>query len=161
MTDKKAQQNVAASRKQAAEQTADAVEANSGIKAPSLAEVTKAQQAGVAEAIRESAKDTYRALTDGNLPGEVAARQWHGSDDIMQFEPLLDLAPEEFTARIAEDADAPIPEEKVYGLLGLERAGRNRTLYVQPMMKRLDLKPDELPNGGPPYTNDQRPITAL
>jgi hypothetical protein len=29
------------------------------------------------------------------------------------------------------------------------------------MMKRLDLKPDELPNGGPPYTNDQRPITAL
>jgi hypothetical protein len=68
--EKTAARNLEATRKQAAEQSADAVEANSGLSAPSGAALDKAQQEGVAEAVKESAKDTYKALTDGNLPGE-------------------------------------------------------------------------------------------
>lgn len=133
-----------------------------GLAAPSLSQVEKARAEGVTEAIKEQAKDSYKYATDGQQPGDPAkARQWTGHDDIMLYEPNLRLGVDEFTAVIAEDADAPIPAEKVYGLLALERNGQNRTDYVRAMMKRLDLKADELPGGGPGYTNDTTPISAL
>jgi hypothetical protein len=161
MTDK-TQKAVEQGRDQAAKQTKASVEANSGLKVPGGGAVASAQAEGVKEAIKEKAKDTYNALTDGNLPGEVATRQFTGMDDIMRFEPLLDLGVEEFTARVAENSDAPVPEEKVAGLLSLERAGRNRTPYVQAMCKRLKVKsPTEVTNAGPGYTNDVHPITEL
>jgi hypothetical protein len=161
MTDK-TQKAVEQGRKQAAEQTKASVEANSGIKVPSASAQTAAQAEGVKDAIKEKAKDTYNALTDGNLPGEVPARQFTGMDDIMGFESLLDLGVDEFAARIGEKSDAPVPEEKVAGLLSLERAGRNRTPYVQAMCKRLDVKsPYEVTNAGPGYTNDVHPVTEL
>jgi hypothetical protein len=132
------------------------------LKAPTPSQTTSAQQEGIKEAIKESAKDTYKALTDGNLPGDPPARQFLGMDDIMQFEPLLDLGVKEFEARIAEDSDAPVAEEKVAGLLSLERAGRNRTPYVKAMIKRLGVdSPTEVTNAGPGYTNDVHPITEL
>ena len=163
MTEKKdSKAAVASTRKAAAEDTAKRVEANSGLETPSAAEIAKAQKEGVKEQVKESAKDTYRALTDGNLPGDPPARQWIGMDDIMGFEPLLDLGVKEFEARIAEDSDNPVPEEKVAGLLSLERAGRNRTPYVQAMCKRLGVKsPYEVTNAGPGYTNDVHPVTEL
>lgn len=153
---------IAQTREQAAKDTARRVEANSALKAPTAAETAKAQKRGVADKIAENAGDTYQALTDGDLPGEPPARQFIGMDDIMGFEPLLDLGVNEFETRIAEEQDNPVPEEKVAGLLSLERAGRNRTPYVQAMCKRLDVKsPYEVTNAGPGYTNDVHPITEL
>lgn len=145
-------------RKAAAAQTAKSVEANSGLKTPSGGAMDKAQQEGVTEAVKESAKDAYKALTDGNLPGDPPARQFTGMDDIMRFEPLLDLDPDAFADRIGKD----LPEEKVAGLLSLERAGRNRTPYVKAMCKRLGVKsPYEVTNAGPGYTTDVHPVTEL
>jgi hypothetical protein len=101
--------------------------------------------------------------TDGNLLADPAdaPRTFPGYDDIMQYEPILRQGPDAFEAAIAEDAPTPIPEEKVYGLLALERNGQNRTPYVQAAMKRLGLKVSELPGGGPGYTNDVRPLSEL
>jgi hypothetical protein len=148
--------------KASAEQKSDAaksvgVDLNAGA-------IAGARKEGALEAEREAGRDSYRYATDGNLLADpdAAPRQFTGYDDIMQFSPLLGLGVEEFEAAIAEDAEPlPVPEEKVYGLLALERNGQNRTPYVQACMKRLDLKANELPGGGPGYTNDVRPITKL
>lgn len=150
----------------AAERENAALEANSPLVGGiSASERAAAQKEGIREAVKENAKSTYKYVTDGaNLSDAEPARQWPGSDDIMRFEGLLDLAPDAFEDAISKDPKEPaipIPEEKVYGLLGLERNGRNRTLYVKPMMKRLGIKADELPPGGLPYTNDAHPITDL
>lgn len=137
----------------------DAAEAV-GLPKVSDSELAKAKKDGILEAAKEAAKDSYKYATDGNLMGEVTGNTYPGHDDIMQFEPLLrTLGVDEFTKAIAEDG--PVPEEKVYGLLALERNGQNRTDYVKAMMKRLGLKADELPGGGPDYTNDTTPITSL
>lgn len=153
---------VESGRRQAAKTTAKSVEDNSGLTPLSEAEIAAAQKEGQREAVKESAKDTFRALTDGNLPGEPPARQFIGMDDIMGFEPLLDLGVDEFEARIAEESDNPVPEEKVAGLLSLERAGRNRTPYVKAMVDRLGIDSVyEVTNAGPGYTNDVHPISEL
>lgn len=151
-------------RKQAAKTAAEGVEANSGLKVP--ANSSSAQAEGVKEAIKEDAKATYESLTDGNLPGVEPARQFNGMDDIMRFEGLLDLGVAEFEDRISETPEAPVgaplPEEKVAGLLSLERAGRNRTPYVKALCDRLGVKsPYEVTPAGPGYTNDIHPITDL
>lgn len=162
MVDKTAAKNVADSRHQAQEQTAEAVEANSGLKAPSAAQIAKAQAEGIADALKEDAKNTYRYLTDGANPGADPGRQFFGKSDIMQFAGLIDLGIEDFEARVAESADDPVPEEKVAGLLELERSGQNRTPYVQAMMKRLKVKsPYEVTAAGPGYTNDVNPVTRF
>lgn len=159
--DKQAKANVEASRKAAVEQEAKSVAENSGLKPLSASERADAQKEGQKEAIKEAAKDTYQYLTDGNLPGDPPKRQFVGHDDIMQWEPLLSLGIDAFVERIKEGGEPNVPEEKVYGLLALERNGQNRTDYVRAMMKRLDLKADELPGGGPDYTNDTTPISKL
>ena len=164
MADSKTQRALQQSRDQAAKQTKEAVEANSALRVPSASQRTAAQAEGVKEAIKESAKDTYKALTDGALPGEVPARQFTGMDDIMQYEPLLGLGVEEFEDRVSEKPKAApaIPEEKAAGLLSLERAGQNRTPYVKALMRRLKIDhPGEVTGAGPGYTNDVRPISKL
>lgn len=155
--------STAAATRKASAETEKRVAAQTGAKAPSEAEIAKAKAEGAIEDIKDTAKDQHRALTDGNLANDTGARQWHGKDDIMQFEPLLSLGIDEFTARIAEDnTDAPVPEEKVAGLLELERSGQNRTDYVQAMCKRLEVdSPYEVTNAGPGYTNDVTPVTRL
>lgn len=153
---------VASTRKQAARTTAKAVEANSGLPKLSESDLEAARLEGMKEAVKESAKDTYKALTDGENLGDPPARQFIGKDDIMGFEPLLSLGVAEFEARIAEKSDNPVPEEKVAGLLELERSGQNRTPYVQAMVKRLGIKsPYEVTSAGPGYTNDVHPVTEL
>ena len=160
--DSKAAANVAASRKQAQEQTAEAVEANSGLKAPTGAKLGDAQAEGVTEAIKENAKDTYNYLTDGQQLGAEPARQFFGKSDIMQFEPFLALGVEAFEAAVADRADDPIPEEKVAGLLELERSGQNRTPYVKAMCRRLKVKsPYEVTAAGPGYTNPVQLLDTL
>lgn len=127
----------------------------------SEAEQKAARKEGAKEAAKDAAKDAYTYLTDGNLPGDPPSHQWVGHDDIMQWEPLLSLDPDAFEKRINSKDDDAVPEEKIYGLLALERNGQNRTPYVKGMMKRLDLKKEDLPGGGPAFTNDVTPTSAL
>lgn len=132
-------------------------------------EIASARKEGAKEDVKEAAKDTHRALTDGNLPGEPPARQFLGHEESQPWAHHLDLGVYAFENLIAvkpgkEDrnkGEQSIPDEKVYGLLALERNGQNRTPYVKAMMKRLKLKADELPGGGPSYTNDVTNITDL
>lgn len=111
---------------------------------------------------KDAVKEEARLSTGTESDAESASLKYHGSDEIMQFEPILDLAPDAFEAAIAEDADHPLPENKIYGLLALERNGKNRTPYVQAAIKRLGLKEgDALPGGGPGYTNDVSSTSKL
>jgi hypothetical protein len=80
----------------------------------------------------------------------------------MQHAHLLDLSLDELKRVTDPKASYGIGEEKIAGLLKLERAGKNRTGYVQYLCKRLDIKsPYEVTNAGPSYTNDETPVTAL
>lgn len=149
-----------ANSKNPAEQNLDK-NAPDGIKL-SDSDIAKARTEGAKEDVKEIAKDVHRSLTDGNLPGEPPARQWHGHDEIQMYAHNLDLGVDEFEKTVAvSNKEDPIPDEKVYGLLGLERNGQNRTPYVRAMMKRLKLKAEDLPGGGPSYTNDLTAITDL
>jgi hypothetical protein len=125
------------------------------------AEQQAARKEGAKQDVKDAAAESHRFLTDGQNLGEPPARQWTGHDDIMQYAPTLDLSIDAFKERIADKSDAQLPEEKIYGLLALERNGRNRTPYVKSMMTRLKLKADELPGGGPAFTNDVTNITDL
>lgn len=155
-----AQRNIKAAQAQAQKQTAESVEANSALTVPSGAELTKAQAEGVKDAIKESAKDTYQALTDGNLPGAPPARQFTGMDEIMQYAGIIDLDLDAF--RSAVEKGGSVPEEKVAGLLELERSGKNRTEYVQALMRRLGVDhPGEVTVAGPGYTNDVTAVSKL
>jgi hypothetical protein len=127
------------------------------------AEKVKARKEGAIEDVKEAAKDTHRQLTDGQNPGEAPTQQWHGSDEIQAYAHNLELGVESFEDAISEkdQEKGAIPDEKVYGLLALERNGQNRTPYVKAMMKRLKLKKEDLPGGGPDYTNDVTAVTKL
>lgn len=151
----------AAASKETAEQKVQSAKSVGAIL--SADEIAKARKEGALEAERKAAKDSYTYATDGNLPGdpEDAPRQFPGYDEIMQWAPMLGLGPDEFEAAIQADADVPVPDSKVYGLLALERNGQNRTPYVKAVIKRLKLKPNEIPGGGPGYTNDVHPISEL
>lgn len=113
------------------------------------------------ELAKEAVKEQARLSTGTESEVDTASSKYLGSDEIMQFEHLLDLTPEGFEEAIDEDAEHPLPENKIYGLLALERNGKNRTPYVKAAMKRLGLKKDELPGGGPDYTNDVTPTSKL
>lgn len=125
-------------------------------------EQAEARKEGAKEDVKEAAKDMHRSLTDGNLPGEPPARQWHGMDEIQGYADVIDLGFEAFKERISEKAESPIPEEKVAGLLALERAGQNRTDFVKALCKRLGVKdPREVTSAGPDYTNDTTAVSKL
>lgn len=126
------------------------------------AETRAAQKEGVKEAHKEGAKEYARAH-DGELPGAPPENQFMGSDEIIRFSHLLDLSVDELERVIAPDTGYGIGEEKVAGLLKLERNGRNRTDYVKVLLDRLPIDHVyDLPGaGGPAYTNDTTPITSL
>lgn len=133
-----------------------------GLPNVSKAELDKAKRDGILDAAKEQAKDSFKYLTDGNLPSPASGPSYPGSDDIMQWEPLLRLGVDDFKARIADAKDNPVPEEKVAGLLKLERAGQNRTDYVKALVARLGIKsPYEVTDAGPDYTNDMTPVSKL
>jgi hypothetical protein len=129
------------------------------------AELKAARKEGAKEDVKETAKEVHRSLTDGNLPGEEPSRQYHGHDEIQPWAHNLDLGIDAFEKAISnKPSDNFIPDEKVYGLLALERNGKNRTPYVKAMIKRLGLKVKgaaDLPGGGPGHTNDITNITDL
>lgn len=158
MTDK----HQAAAKTAADKAEAERIEANSGLTAPSASQKAAAQVEGATEAVKDKAKDVYNYLTDGNLPGDPPGRQFTGKSEIMQYAHIVDLGLDEFVAAVQDDAVPAIPEEKCAGLLELERSGKNRTDYVQALMKRLKVKsPYEVTSAGPAFTNDVTSITKL
>lgn len=155
-----AKKAAAANLKAASEQKAKAA-ATVGVTV-SAGEIEKARKEGAIAAEKDAAKDSYQYATDGNLPGEGGGQKYPGKSEIMQYAHLINLGADEFEAAIAENADVQIAEDKVAGLLELERSGQNRTPYVQACCKRLKVaNPYEVTSAGPGYTNDVRPISAL
>ncbi len=131
-----------------------------GLPKLTAAEEAAAQKEGVKEAAKEQAKESAQFLAD-NEPPAPPVKQWHGKDEIMQYAHIIDLGFEAFEEAIAEK-DGGLPEEKVAGLLELERSGKNRTDYVRALCARLGVKsPYEVTNAGPDYTNDMTPISKL
>lgn len=126
-------------------------------------EAKTARHDGALETVKEDAKNARRALTDGAQPGEPAVTPYLGSDETNLIAFHLERGVDDFEKLIAGKAkDAPeLSDTQIYGLLTLERNGQNRTPYVKAMMKKLGLKADELPGGGPSYTNDLTSITDL
>ena len=130
-------------------------------------ELADARKEGSKQDVADNAKDVHHALTDGNLPGEPADTRWFGSDESQPWAFYLDGSLD--AIKKAVDAGG-IPDNKLYGLLALERNGKNRTDYVAFMVDHLKLKDDVedgtelaavLPGGGPSYTNDTTNISDL
>lgn len=141
--------------------TQEAAEA-AGVGKISQKELDAARKEGALEAAKEEAKASFRYAVDGNLAGEGGGQKYVGMHEIMQFAGLLDLGIDTFKDRIADGSDNPVPEEKVAGLLELERSGKNRTDYVEALCKRLGVKsPYEVTTAGPGYTNDVTATTAV
>lgn len=124
-------------------------------------EIEEATKDGLKEAVTEKAKFANGVFDD--LPGEPPSMQYFGSDESQGYASLLDLGVDQFEKLVSTDAgkEGSIDDTKVHGLLALERNGQNRTPYVKAMMKRLDLKKEDLPGGGPSYTNDVSSISEL
>lgn len=130
--------------------------------APDLSDAEKeaAEKEGAKEAYKKSGET--KVFTASNIEGESVGDKYPDRSEIMPWAPLLDLGIEEFKKAISEKADRLVPESKVAGLLGLERSGKNRTPYVEAMVKRLkvDSVYDVVPHG-PDYTNDITPVKKL
>lgn len=129
---------------------------------PELTEAEKleAEKDGVKAAYAQSAQTNFstRSETETNSPGE----RWPGRHEIMQWAHIVDLGLEAFKEAVADDAKNPIAEDKVAGLLELERSGKNRTEYVKALCDRLGVKsPYEVTNAGPGFTNDVTQVNQI
>jgi len=124
-------------------------------------DVIAARSEGAKDAVKEAAKDSYKALTDGALPGAPPIVPYMNHDESQRYAYLLEYNLTQFQELVAGKADYKPDDTQVYGLLNLERNGQNRTPYVKAMMDRLKLEADALPGGGPAYTNDLTNITEL
>jgi len=133
------------------------------------AEMVGEKKAQVKEEVAtDLAKDAVRAEAEqdtGTAPDADApvVEQYLGSDEIMLWAHIPELGIEAFKEAVAEDAEHPIPENKIAGIYKLERNGQNRTPYVKALRDRLGLKKGEdVPGaGGPDYTNDITQVSAL
>lgn len=115
------------------------------------------------ELAKEAVKEEAR-LDTGTTPKEEDPdlNKWQGADEISLYSHLLDNGVEGLKKAI--DKKDGIPEEKVAGLLILERNGQNRTEYVKLLKNRLGIKDikKELPQaGGPDYTRDITPLSDI
>lgn len=129
----------------------------------SATEEKQAEKEGVKEALKQSAQTNYatQSATENLDPNYVGDR-WPDRHNIMQYSYVVDLGLDAFKDAIKEDALPLIPEDKVAGLLELERSGKNRTEYVQALCKRLGIKsPIEVTTAGPGHTNDVSSVTAV
>lgn len=144
----------------------DKLETPKGMPDLSGKEVAAAQKEGIAEGIKENTRHRLAADTgtDGDIDATAKRDQMKVPGDLNTtfIEPFLALGLEAFEDRVAEKHADPLDENVIKGLLALERNGKNRTDYVQALMKRLGVKsPYEVANGGPGYTNDVSTITTV
>lgn len=144
----------------------DKVKTPDGLPDLSKAEVEKAKHDGAVEYIKDGVAGTMASDTgttgDADAAAEAQAKRVRADLNTTPLEPLLNLGLDAFKDTVSEDADKPIDEDSIRGLLALERNGRNRTDYVRALMKRLDVKsPYEVTHGGPGYTNDVSNVTVV
>lgn len=122
------------------------------------AERTEAEKEGLKAAYAQSAQTTFATQSATESP-DYEGDRWPDRHEIMRYAGVIDLGLDEFKAAVADDAENPIPESKVAGLMELERSGKNRTEYVKALCDRLGVKsPLEVTSAGPGHTND---VTAV
>lgn len=120
------------------------------------------QDEAATELAKEAVKQEMALDTGTKSDADPVGTKWLGSDEIQMFAYLIEGGIAALEKAI--DKKDGIPEEKVAGLLILERNGQNRTDFVRLLMKRLGIKDlkAELPQaGGPDYTNDVTPLSKL
>lgn len=130
---------------------------------PTASEIKAAEKEGVLDKVRES--QTTQGINQAPIAG--SGDPYVGKDEIMPWAYMVDLGLDELKAALDPDADSAIPDNKVAGLLGLERGGKNRTDFVKAYMDRLKIanpklsSPYDVTPAGPPYTNDVTSVTKL
>lgn len=131
---------------------------------PTADEIAEANKEGVLDRVRESANLQDDSSIEGELP---QGDQYIGKSEIMQYEYFLDFSLDQLKAALDPKADNAIPDNKVAGLLGLERGGKNRTQFVKLYFDRLKKANPRLKsvydvtNAGPAYTNDVSNVTDI
>lgn len=131
---------------------------------PTEAEIAKAKKEGILDAVREGQTTQEIDSIKGDVP---EGDRYLGKDEIMQWAHYVDFDLEALTAALDPKADNAIADNKVAGLLGLERGGKNRTDFVKAYMDRLRIanpklkSPYEVTPAGPAYTNDVTSVTKL
>lgn len=121
-----------------------------------------AQKEAATELAKEALQKEARASTGTESEVDPDSNRWLGSDEIQMHAHLLEGGIGALEKAI--DKKEGIPEEKVAGLLILERNGQNRTEFVKLLKTRLGIKDirKELPMaGGPDYTNDTTNLSDL
>lgn len=131
---------------------------------PTEAEIAAARKEGILDAIREGQTTQDIDSIKGDDP---QGDRYLGQHEIMQWAHYVDFDLEQLKAALDPKADNAIPDNKVAGLLGLERGGKNRTDFVKAYMDRLRIanpklkSPYEVTSAGPGYTNDVSSVTKL
>ena len=130
-------------------------------------DVDEAHKDAALDYIKDGAKAAMITDTgtagDSEASAEASAKRIAPDANTTFLAPFLDLPVDTFVQRLSNEK---LPDafslETAKGLLALERAGANRTSYVQPLMKRIGVEsPYEVTNAGPPFTNDTSNVTAL
>lgn len=131
---------------------------------PSEAELAAAKKEGILDAVREGQTTQDIDSIKGDAP---TGEKYLGQHEIMQWAHYVDFDLDALKAALDPKADNTIPDNKVAGLLGLERGGKNRTAFVQAYMDRLRIanpglkSPYDVTPAGPPFTNDVSNVTKL
>lgn len=131
---------------------------------PTEAEIAAAKKEGALDAVREG--QTTQDI-DSIKGEEPQGDRYIGQHEIMQWAHYVDFDLDALKAALDPKADNAIPDNKVAGLLGLERGGKNRTAFVKVYMDRLRIgnpklkSPYDVTSAGPPYTNDVSNVTKL
>jgi hypothetical protein len=139
------------------------VELAAGVTA-TKSEIEDAKHDGALDQVRDSGRAAVLADTGttGDPDTVAEAQRLRVSPDFHSttFAPLLDLPLDTLVQRLTNDkVQGHIDFETAKGLLALERAGRNRTEYVNALLNRIGVDdPREVTSAGPGYTND---VTAL
>lgn len=130
-------------------------------------EMEEAHRDGALDAVREGGKAAVLADTGTTGDAEAAAEAQRMRVDPALLStviaPLLDLSLDALVERLSNDkVQGHIDFETAKGLLDLERSGKNRTPYVEALMKRLGIKdPRDVTHAGPSYTVDVSNVSHL
>lgn len=129
-------------------------------------EVDDAKKEGVTDYIKEGSKNAMVADTgttgDADEMAERLSKQVSPDLNTTFIAPLLNLSVDDLKKRFDPKQPGFVDFEHAKGLLALERAGRNRTEYVQLLCKQIGVKsPYEVTSAGPAFTNDVTAITTL
>lgn len=142
--------------------TAKKDEANNTSHVPDVSDSERksAEKEGVKQEYAESARTSLKAST--GVENYINPDRWPGRHESQQVAGLLDLGLDAFEEALDAKAPRPVSEDKVAGLIELERSGKNRKQYVEILCKRLGVKSVyEVTSAGPGYMNEVAPTSSL